>query len=65
MNLNNNNNIFFNKKQLNSNNNNNNNNNNNYNAAFNKDLDNELNMLFGPKVAKVTIERSQKWVIYC
>ena len=55
----NNNNIFFNKKQLNSNNNNNNNN------AFNKDLDKELNMLFGPKVAKVTIERSQKWVIYC
>ena len=34
-----------------------------YLGVYNKDLDKELNMLFGPKVARVTIERSQKWVI--
>ena len=34
-----------------------------YLGAYSKDLDKELNMLFGPKVARVTIERSQKWVI--
>ena len=33
-----------------------------YLGVYNKDLDKELNMLFGPKVARVTIERSQKWV---
>ena len=35
----------------------------NYLGAYNKDLDKELNMLFGPKVARVTIERSQKRII--
>ena len=34
-----------------------------YLGAYNKDLDKELNMLFGPKVARETIERYQKWVI--
>ena len=34
-----------------------------YLGVYNKDLDKELNMLFRPKVARVTIERSQKWVI--
>ena len=34
-----------------------------YLGVYNKDLDKELNMLFGPKVARVTIERSQKLVI--
>ena len=34
-----------------------------YLGVYNKDLDKELNMLFGPKVSRVTIERSQKWVI--
>ena len=34
-----------------------------YLGAYNKDLDKELNMLFGPKVARVTIERSQMCVI--
>ena len=34
-----------------------------YLGVYNKDLGKELNMLFGPKVARVTIERSQKWVI--
>ena len=34
-----------------------------YLGIYNKNLDKELNMLFGPKVAKVTIERSPKWVI--
>ena len=34
-----------------------------YLGVYNKDLDKELNMLFGPKVARVTIERSKKWVI--
>ena len=34
-----------------------------YLGVYNKDLGKELNMLFGPKVAMVTIERSQKWVI--
>ena len=34
-----------------------------YLGAYYKDLDKELNMLFGPKVARLTIERSQKWVI--
>ena len=33
-----------------------------YLGVYNKDLDKELNMLFGQKVARVTIERSQKWV---
>ena len=46
----------------NDNNDNNDNNNDNNNGACNKDLDKELNMLFGPKVARVTIERSQEWV---
>ena len=32
-------------------------------GAYYKDLDKELNMLFGPKVARLTIERSQNWVI--
>ena len=27
-------------------------------------VDKELNMSFGPKVARLTIERSQKWVLY-
>ena len=35
-----------------------------YLGAYYKDLDKEPNMLFGPKVARLTIERSQKWVIY-
>ena len=30
-----------------------------YLGVYNK----ELNMVFGPKVARVTIERSQKWVV--
>ena len=34
-----------------------------YLGAYYKDLDEELNMLFGPNVARLTIERSQKWVI--
>ena len=34
-----------------------------YLGVYNKDLDKELNMLFGPKVARVTIALSQKWVI--
>ena len=34
-----------------------------YFGAYNKGLDKELNMLFGPKVARVTIERSQKWIM--
>ena len=34
-----------------------------YLGVYNKDLGKELNMLFGPKVARVTIERSKKWVI--
>ena len=34
-----------------------------YLGAYYKDLNRELNMLFGPKVARLTIERSQKWVI--
>ena len=34
-----------------------------YLGAYYKDLDKELNVLFGPKVARLTIERSQKWVI--
>ena len=29
-----------------------------YLGIYNKNLDKELNMLFGPKVARVTIERS-------
>ena len=32
-------------------------------GAYYKDLDKELNILFGPKVARLTIERSQNWVI--
>ena len=34
-----------------------------YLGAYYKDLDKELNMLFRPKVTRLTIERSQKWVI--
>ena len=34
-----------------------------YLGAYYKDLDEELNMLFGPNLARLTIERSQKWVI--
>ncbi len=34
-----------------------------YLGAYNKDLHKELNLLFGPKVARVTIKLSQKWVI--
>ena len=34
-----------------------------YLGAYYKDLEKELNALFGPKVARFTIERSQKWVI--
>ena len=34
-----------------------------YFGAYIKDLDREMNMLFAPKVARVTIERSQKCVI--
>ena len=34
-----------------------------YLGAYYKDQDKKLNMLFGPKVARLTIERSQKWVI--
>ena len=34
-----------------------------YLGAYNKDLDKELIMPFGPKVARVTTERCQKWVI--
>ena len=34
-----------------------------YLDAYYKYLDKELNMLLGPKVARLTIERSQKWII--
>ena len=34
-----------------------------YLGAYYKYLDKELNMLFGPKVARLTIEQSKKWVI--
>ena len=34
-----------------------------YLSACYKDQDKELNILFGPKVARLTIERCQKWVI--
>ena len=34
-----------------------------YLGAYYKDLGKELNVLFGPKVARLTTERSQKWVI--
>ena len=58
--VNNNNNNDNNDNDNNISNNNDNNNNNNNNGACNKDLEKELNMLFGSKVARVTIEHSQK-----
>ena len=36
-----------------------------YLGAYNKDLDKELNMLFEPKVARVTIDRMFPEVGYC
>ena len=34
-----------------------------YLGTYYRDLDKEYNMLFGPKVVRLTTERSQKWVI--